>query len=124
VRKQRVAALDSVLDSLGSQVVPPDFYNPSPASSLFGSRHGSDDEETQPNDIAGFRPGQSPTETLRAVLRNGVMNGQRQRNRLSDRSQWKTLRDFIHEQAIEDTLDGLEEDRNMLDVGHWLPFQM
>lgn len=110
--------MDTVLDSLGSQAVPPDFYLTSPVSSLFGSQHGSDDEheDARPNGtIAGFQPGASPTETLRAVLRNGVVNGQR-RARASDRSTWKTLRDFVDEQAIEDMLDALESDRNALDV--------
>ncbi|KAI0087279.1 autophagy protein Apg17-domain-containing protein [Irpex rosettiformis] len=117
IRKQRTSALDAVLDSLGNQAVPPDFYLNSPVSSLFGSQRGSDDEreDNRPNGtMAGFQPGASPTETLRAVLRNGVVNGQR-RARTNDRSTWKTLRDFVDEQAIEDMFDALELERNVLD---------
>ncbi|KAI0693127.1 autophagy protein Apg17-domain-containing protein [Cytidiella melzeri] len=118
IRSQRTGALDSVLDSLGSQVVPPDFYLSSPVSSLFGSQHGSDDErdDSQPNgSVAGFRPSQSPTETLRGVLHNGVSGSHRQRTGVNDRSKWKTLRDFVDEQAIEDMLESLEADRSVLD---------
>ncbi|KAI0342909.1 hypothetical protein BDW22DRAFT_1357454 [Trametopsis cervina] len=117
-RAQRTAALDTVLDSLGSQVVPPDFYLSSPVSSLFGSQHGSEDERETNRmtaSLAAFRPGQSPTETLRGVSRNGHSHSQRLRLKNQDRRKWKTLRDFVDEQAIEDMLDGLEADRSAMD---------
>jgi autophagy-related protein 17 len=37
--------LDAVLESLGSQLVPPEFYQTSSDSSLFGSQHSLDNEE-------------------------------------------------------------------------------
>ena len=117
-RKQKADALDTVLDTLGSQAVPPDFYLTSPVSSLFGSQNGSDDEHEDGRangSVVAFQPGASPTETLRAVQRNGIMNGLR-RARAEERSTWKTLRDFVDEQAIEDMLDTLDSDRNVLDV--------
>ena len=97
LRTQRTGALDAALDSLGGQVVPPDFYLSSPVSSLFGSQHGSEDE-TQPPPLSGsaFVPGQSPTETLRGVLHHNLL---KQRKRDNDRSKWKTLRDFVDEQV-------------------------
>lgn len=114
LRTQRTGALDAALDSLGGQVVPPDFYLSSPVSSLFGSQHGSDDE-SQPGGSAGlgFVPGQSPTETLRDVLRNGMRKTQQRNN---DRSKWKTLRDFVDERSIEDILDAIDTERSVLDV--------
>ena len=36
--------------------------------------------------------------------------------RKTDRSRWKTLRDFVDERAIEDALDTIEKDRLELDV--------
>ena len=113
VRTQRTSALDSVLESLGSQSVPAEFYSSSsPASSLFGSQRGSDDEAEKPSEDP--RPGQSPTETLRDVLRNGVAKTSKARQK--DRRTWKSLRDFVDERAIEDVLDTIEADRNTLDV--------
>lgn len=37
-------------------------------------------------------------------------------SRQADRSLWKTLRDFVDEQAIEDVLENIENDRLGLDV--------
>ena len=42
---KRTTALEDILESLGSQLVPPDFHQTSTDSSLFGSQHGSDDED-------------------------------------------------------------------------------
>lgn len=114
-KSQRTEALDSVLESLGSQVVPPDFHSTSSDSSLFGSQDGSDDvhhDTTGP--FSESQPGRSPTETLRNVLVNGA--SKQQATRKQDRSKWKTLRDFINEHDVEDLLDSLEADRNILDV--------
>lgn len=65
--------------------------------------------------MTGFVPGQSPTETLRDVLRHGIP---KRHQPIDDRTKWKTLRDFVDEQSIEDILDALEAERNVLDVGH------
>ncbi|OBZ72535.1 Autophagy-related protein 17 [Grifola frondosa] len=98
LRNQRADALDAILESLGTQVVPPEFHSSSPDSSPFGSQQNSDGEH---EDGAPFgdpdpQPGQSPTETLH-------------------RTRWKTLRDFVDERAIEDVLDTIESDHNALD---------
>ena len=114
-RAQHTEALDSVLESLGSQVVPPDFHSTSTDSSLFGSQDGSDNghRDTE-GPFADSQPGRSPTETLRNVLVNGI--SKQQAARRTDRSKWKTLRDFINEHDVDDLLDSLEADRNILDV--------
>lgn len=113
IRKQRTDALDAILDSLGSQIVPPDFHSTSPVSSLFGSQNVSEDEAQDPKTY--FKPEQSPTETLRDVLRNGIYNMKR-KQRETDRTKWKTLRDFVDERSIEDLLENIESERNVLDV--------
>lgn len=112
IRKQRTDALDAILDALGSQVVPPEFHSTSPVSSLFGSPQASDDESEETKTY--FKPGQSPTETLRDVLRNGMSNLKR-KHRQDDRSKWKTLRDFVDERSIEDLLENIDTERSVLD---------
>ncbi|EKM58196.1 uncharacterized protein PHACADRAFT_116910 [Phanerochaete carnosa HHB-10118-sp] len=112
IRKQHTGALDAILDSLGSQVVPPDFHSTSPVSSLFGSQNASEDETEQTK--AYFKPGQSPTETLRDVLCHSMRNS-KGRQRESDRTRWKTLRDFVDERSIEDLLENIESERSVLD---------
>ncbi|KIP04383.1 hypothetical protein PHLGIDRAFT_195388 [Phlebiopsis gigantea 11061_1 CR5-6] len=116
VKNQRTAALDTILDSLGTQLVPPDFHSTSPVSSLFGSQEASEDEADEDKaHTNGFRPGQSPTETLRDVLRNGSSRIYARRKREADRTRWKTLRDFVDERAIEDKLDDMDSERATLD---------
>ena len=110
LRSQRTDALDSILERLGEQVVPPDFHTTaSPDVSPFGIPQDSDEEP----DAGDAQPGTSPTDTLRNVPRhvNTGINGVRK-----DRSSWKTLRDFVDERAIEDMLDRVEGDRSALDV--------
>jgi autophagy-related protein 17 len=106
---KRADALDAVLDSLGKQLVPPDFHQASSDSSLFGSQH-SGDEPAQDASHSGQLQ-RSPTLTVR--------DGRTSRKdaEVSDRKTWKTLRDFVDERAIEDVLETIENDRNILDVG-------
>ncbi|EMD34082.1 hypothetical protein CERSUDRAFT_107843 [Gelatoporia subvermispora B] len=111
-RTERTDALDTVLESLSGQVVPPDFYTTATELSPFGSQHTSDAEH-DPDDTAPFGDplASSPTETVR--------NDSRFRRTLGvarpDRSTWKTLRDFVDERKIEDVLDSIESDRSALD---------
>lgn len=114
IRNQRTDALDTILESLGKQVVPPDFHSGSSASSIFGSQHGSGDEGDDVTPFSEPHPNRSPTETLRHVLINGVAKKRKTRN--TDRSRWKNLRDFVDERAVEEVLDNIENDRNALDV--------
>jgi autophagy-related protein 17 len=132
--------LDAVLDSLGRQVVPPEFYQTSSDSSLFGSQHGSDNEHSKAvngvvcsgNTSVALPSPVSPSATLRgkglALIssRNlgldaepkdrGKRQESRSRSRNEDRSYWKTLRDFVDDKSIEDALDVIESDRLALDV--------
>ncbi|KAK0216090.1 autophagy-related protein 17 [Armillaria fumosa] len=96
-RIKRSNALDNVLESLGSQRVPPELYQTSRGSSIFGSQH-SDEEEKPPS------PQRSPSATVRIPNKLPV-----------DRSSWKTLRDFVDDRAIDEIMDTLENERNVLD---------
>ncbi|CAK5268746.1 unnamed protein product [Mycena citricolor] len=100
-RTIRSDALDAILESLGTQVVPPDFHQHSSVSSLFGSQH-SDHEEPEP------RASQSPRHSLSSTIQNA-------KKLPPDRSAWKTLRDFVDDKAIDDVLEKMEEERNILD---------
>ncbi|KAG5721930.1 Autophagy-related protein 17 [Termitomyces sp. T112] len=122
-RAKQSDALDEVLESLGSQYVPPDFYRTTSAdSSIFGSQH-SDDGHGQlqggqkPHGSTLSTVSQSPSSTLKGGLRNGkqVAKEDRRPEREADKKMWKTLRDFVDDQAIEDVLDLIENDRLGLD---------
>ncbi|KAJ7727313.1 autophagy-related protein 17 [Mycena maculata] len=104
VRAKHSDALDDILESLGSQLVPPDFHQHSAASSLFGSQHSEDEEETSSNIP------QSPRHSLSSTIHNV-----RKEKVRPDRQTWKTLRDFVDDQAIEDVLEKMENERTTLD---------
>ncbi|RPD61104.1 hypothetical protein L226DRAFT_486215 [Lentinus tigrinus ALCF2SS1-7] len=124
IRNQRTDALDAVLESLGTQSVPPDFYTVSADSSPFSSQNNSDDEQEgerlAQDDSTPFgpppstSPRMSPTDTIR-TRSPALRRQQRRERRRADRSRWKTLRDFVNERAIEDLLDTIEKDRLELD---------
>ena len=106
LRVQRTDALDRILESLGSQVVPPDFHQASSGSSLFGSQHSDQGLEGNGHAAPSTSPFQrSPTATLRNAPRPSV-----------DHTDWKTLRDFVDERAIDDALETMDNDRTALDV--------
>ncbi|KAF8223109.1 hypothetical protein L208DRAFT_1370346 [Tricholoma matsutake] len=123
LRVKRSDALDNILESLGAQLVPPDFHQSnSVESSLFGSQHSDEAAEIEgdarpKSNARSLSVSHSPSSTLR----NGLQMGKpsiRERERASrqaDRSLWKTLRDFVDEQAIEDVLENIENDRLGLD---------
>ncbi|EIW57328.1 uncharacterized protein TRAVEDRAFT_169021 [Trametes versicolor FP-101664 SS1] len=118
LRNQRSDALDAVLESLGTQSVPPDFHTVSADSSPFGSQNPSEDEdgdETTPFGLpqSNSNPRQSPTDTIRN--RSPLARIQEKKSRRMDKRRWKTLRDFVDERAIEDLLDTIERDRQELD---------
>ncbi|THV03192.1 hypothetical protein K435DRAFT_748177 [Dendrothele bispora CBS 962.96] len=98
LRSKRTTELDVILEELGSQRVPPDFHQTSADSSLFGSQH-SEDEDKAPN-VELTR--QSPSDTVLP---------RRPSKRQDERRNWKTLRDFVDDQAIEDILQSMEDDR-------------
>lgn len=105
MREKHSNALDGILESLGSQLVPPDFHQHSAASSLFGSQHSEDEEDAHA----------SAPSSPRHSLSSTVHNVRKEKSR-PDRQTWKTLRDFVDDQAIEDVLEKMENERAVLDV--------
>lgn len=108
VRSERTSALDTILESLGAQLVPPGFHQTSTDSSLFGSQHSLDK-------VKGII---DPTQSPSATVRENVFE-KKPATKHVDRSTWKTLRDFVDESAIEQVLDAVESDRTRLDVRVW-----
>ena len=117
--------MDNILESLGAQLVPPEFHQSNSAeSSLFGSQHSDEvaeiegDREGPKSDVRPLSVGHSPSSTLRNGLQMDKKTAmQRERtSRQADRRLWKTLRDFVDEQAIEDVLETIENDRLGLEV--------
>lgn len=53
-----------------------------------------------------------------STIRNGLHKGKQKQKAdpLADRKWWKNLRDFVDDQAIEDVLETMENDRLGLDV--------
>ncbi|KAG9314846.1 hypothetical protein JVU11DRAFT_3942 [Chiua virens] len=98
------SALDTILESLGGQLVPPGFHQTSTDSSLFGSQHSLD----KPKGI--IDPTLSPSATVRENMFEKKLT-----KKHVDRSTWKTLRDFVDESAIEQVLEAVESDRTRLD---------
>lgn len=142
-RTKYTDSLESILESLGGQVVPPEFHETSAHSSLFGSQHSDDsvnddDEPFQQPDMTlsiakrngtvmnPLSPPSSPSATLRRYssvtrdkgkgkARNIILEERRKRAK-ADRTRWKTLRDFVDDRAIEEILEGIDNERNDLEV--------
>ncbi|KAG5653388.1 hypothetical protein H0H81_000775 [Sphagnurus paluster] len=123
LRAKHSDELDNILESLGCQLVPPDFHQSTSAdSSLFGSQHSEDQREhngsgRKPNGSGGTLSAvsHSPSSTLRAGFRGAQEQEREKGDRISDKKFWKTLRDFVDDQAIEDVLETIENDRLSLD---------
>jgi autophagy-related protein 17 len=93
-------------------VVPPGFHENVSGSSIFLDP-SSESESEEPHNVTA--PDHSPTLTIRRG--NGCAVGtSRKVGRLKGKSNWKTLRDFVDERAIEDALETIESERNKLDV--------
>ncbi|KAH9002912.1 autophagy protein Apg17-domain-containing protein [Lactarius hatsudake] len=105
-RSRNTDTLDAVLESLGTHVVPPKFHENASGSSIFFNPT-SESETEEPHNVTA--PDHSPTLTIRNS------NGAVARKQKSDRSRWKTLRDFVDERAIEDALETIESERNQLE---------
>ncbi|KAA1467537.1 hypothetical protein DENSPDRAFT_251101 [Dentipellis sp. KUC8613] len=111
LRTQRTSALDAILESLGSQVVPPDFHDTLSDSSLFGSQP-SDSEPEAPRKNASTL---SQSQSAASLSGNGRHKNKKDRSRKQDRRRWKTLRDFVDERAIEEALETIDDDRAVLE---------
>lgn len=136
-RSGRTTSLDNVLDALGKQLVPPEFHEMRADSDLFGSQHGFDSTgdgqlfgeptSTSPPIGNGLRNVNgristspvSPSATIRRaepMRRHSINVAPKKENPPNDKRYWKTLRDFLDDQSIEETLDLIEEDKIALDV--------
>ncbi|EIN09795.1 hypothetical protein PUNSTDRAFT_101708 [Punctularia strigosozonata HHB-11173 SS5] len=102
-RQRHTSALDAILETLGTQSVPPDFYTDPDAEDdgVFASPDEVEDARGSPDTIRGVRR-PSNAGSASAVLK-------------SDKRKWKTLRDFVDERAIEDILEFMENERTVLD---------
>ncbi|KAF8626129.1 hypothetical protein AX15_005077 [Amanita polypyramis BW_CC] len=112
LRVKHTNALDSILDALGSQTVPSDFHENSADSSLFGSQHSDEGVETA--------LGRSRNNASELVNGHSATTGRKtlsplDRRRVQDRSRWKTLRDFVDDQGIEEALESIDTERAALD---------
>lgn len=113
-RSRYTGELDNILEALGAQHVPSEFYQTSSDSSIFGSQH-SDRLNESSNKLVSPP---SPSATVRDHTGTIVLPTSRSKHR-SDRKHWKNLRDFVDDQAIEDILETIESNRISLDVSDW-----
>jgi autophagy-related protein 17 len=135
-RSKHTDALDAILESLGTQLVPPEFHQSPEDSSLFGSQHSDPEAEAshkhkrtpQKKANGPLVSPQSPSATLRhhegcGSLKEDKSKGEEEiyKGKKDDRKRWKTLRDFVDDQAIEDIYETIEDDRTALDVRGELP---
>jgi autophagy-related protein 17 len=87
---------------LGSQLVPPSFYETASGSSIFGSQASEKDlTVATAEEAAGATAAEGAT-------REGKEN--------VTRTKWKTLRFFVDERAIEEAIERMDDDRNVLEV--------
>ncbi|KAF5367435.1 hypothetical protein D9758_003802 [Tetrapyrgos nigripes] len=98
IRAKKADALDSILEELGSQKVPPEFHQTSAGSSIFGSQLSDDEHHDSNREFIS----NSPSDTVIA---------RKPSDWREERRNWKTLRDFVDDQAIEDILQTMEDDR-------------
>ncbi|KAJ3972724.1 autophagy-related protein 17 [Lentinula raphanica] len=106
LRTTQTKALDRILDELGSQRVPPEFHQTSAASSIFGSQNSEDEQQASTRQVNGIVPlSHSPSDTILVSKRKPQ----------TDRKNWKTLRDFVDDQAIEDIFESMEEEHTVVE---------
>jgi len=124
LRTKHSGALDDILEQLGSQRVPSDFYQTTSLdSSLFGSQRSDEGPDKQTNDgPPSSLVNHSPSSTLRQGLHKGKP-AEKEKSEPKPTSSWKTLRDFVDDQAIEDVLENIENDRLALDVCSLAPHE-
>ncbi|KAI9440035.1 autophagy protein Apg17-domain-containing protein [Lactarius indigo] len=111
-RSRNTDTLDAVLESLGTHVVPPKFHENASGSSIFFNPT-SESETEEPHNVTA--PDHSPTLTIRNSNGAVASSSRKAGKQKSDRSRWKTLRDFVDERAIEDALETIESERNQLE---------
>ncbi|PPQ64135.1 hypothetical protein CVT24_008765 [Panaeolus cyanescens] len=140
IRMERTNALDDILDSLGSQVVPPDFHESTTDSSLFGSQNSAGEIDHPTDDFMIERTAPDPSNATKCPPRTPVKAGRKsstsmsptspsetlRRNKVSEqlpsnvkskphRKNWKTLRDFVDDKGIEEMHEMIDKDRQGLE---------
>ncbi|KAG8988637.1 autophagy protein 17 [Tulasnella sp. 427] len=119
-RNQRALALDSILESLAQQLVPPSLHEMAEASSLFGEQHSNSPAAGTTNGADGKRnerPAPTGVAGDTGFLRTfeEIRRFQDSQHVLKDQSKWRTLRDFVDERGIDEAADAMDADRNTLD---------
>ncbi|KAG8895177.1 autophagy protein 17, partial [Tulasnella sp. 408] len=119
-RNQRALALDSILESLAQQVVPPSLHEMAEASSLFGEQASDSPGGGHANGVDGRRnerPAPTGVAGDTGFLRTfeEIRRFQDSQHVLKDQSKWRSLRDFVDERGIDEAADAMDADRNSLD---------
>ncbi|KAG9047966.1 autophagy protein 17 [Tulasnella sp. UAMH 9824] len=120
-RNQRALALDSILESLAQQVVPPSLHEMAEASSLFGEQPSDSPGGGNANGVDGRRnerPAPTGVAGDTGFLRTfeEIRRFQDSQHVLKDQSKWRSLRDFVDERGIDEAADAMDTDRNSLDA--------
>ncbi|KIO18544.1 hypothetical protein M407DRAFT_31798 [Tulasnella calospora MUT 4182] len=120
-RNQRALALDSILESLAQQVVPPSLHEMAEASSLFGEQPSDSPGGGHANGVGGGRnerPAPTGVAGDTGFLRTfeEIRRFQDSQHVLKDQSKWRSLRDFVDERGIDEAADAMDADRNSLDT--------
>lgn len=110
LRTEQTDALDKILNELGSQRVPPDFHQTSTASSIFGSQDSEDEQQNDKQSNGLSTLSRSPSDTIQVPRPKPQ----------ADLKNWKTLRDFVDDQAIEDIFECMEEEHTIVEVSKLL----
>ncbi|KAJ3874023.1 autophagy-related protein 17 [Lentinula edodes] len=105
LRTKQTDALDKILNELGSQRVPPDFHQTSTASSIFGSQDSEDEQQNYKQSNGLSTLSRSPSDTIQVPRPKPQ----------ADLKNWKTLRDFVDDQAIEDIFECMEEEHTIVE---------
>ncbi|KAG8905040.1 autophagy protein 17 [Tulasnella sp. 403] len=121
-RNQRTQALDTILETLAQQLVPPTLHQVAYASSLFGSQHSAEGGNGNlPQSTRDPQGASRPTSQDTVPPDGGFLRTQQEIRKLkdpevlNDQTKWKSLRDFVDEKGIEDAMDVMDADRHALE---------
>ncbi|KAG9013933.1 autophagy protein 17 [Tulasnella sp. JGI-2019a] len=114
-RSLRAQALETVLEALSQQLVPPSLHQTSSSSSLFGSQHsGSPRDGKQQDDRQLARSSANEGGFIRSLQE--IRKFEHESQVMNDRTKWKSLRDFVDERGIEEAAERMDADRASLDA--------
>ncbi|KAG8886331.1 hypothetical protein FRB97_004866 [Tulasnella sp. 331] len=113
-RNLRAQALESVLETLSRQLVPPSLHQTSSSSSLFGSQHSGSPGDGKLDDRPLARSSAEEGGFIRSLQQ--IRKFEHDSQVMNDRTKWKSLRDFVDERGIEEAAERMDADRAALDV--------